>query len=232
MIIATSIFIIFIVLLIIIFSWSDKNEELFQFPIQSTSDIKLNFPNVIVAHYNENLDWIENVKYSCIVISRNGLKKETKPNKGNEASIYLEYIIENYNSIADYTVFVHGHRTDWHHKENIDEKLNRLTFDRDYFNINDQSVGKIDDISLDYMLQSKLMTSILNLIDDSIDIRDIRYRCSAQFYVSKDKIQSNPIELYKKMYNLLMKTEETSYWSGRVFEYLWHIIFTKNIIDK
>jgi hypothetical protein len=218
--------------LIIIFSWSDKNEELIQLPIQSSSDIKLNLPNVVVAHYNENLHWIKDVKNNCIVISRNGIEKETKPNKGNEASIYLEYIIENYYSLSDYTIFAHGHRTDWHHKENIDDKINRLTFDNEYFNINDQTVGEIDNRSLTYMLESKLMTNVLNLIGGNIDIRDIRYRCSAQFYVSKDKIKSNPIELYKKMYDLLMETDETSYWSGRVFEYLWHVIFTKNIIDK
>lgn len=214
MTILTIIFIIFIVLFVVIFRWSKKND-----------------PRVVVAHYNENLDWIKNVKYGCKVISRNNLEKETKPNKGNEASIYLEYIIQNYYNLANFTIFVHGHRTDWHHEENIDEKLNRLIFDSEYFNINDQCIGKIDDRSLTYMLESKLMRDVLNIIDLEIDIHDIRYRCSAQFYVSKKNILSNPLEFYQNLYDLLMNTNETSYWSGRVFEYLWHVIFTKDIID-
>jgi len=218
-IIMTITIIIFIILLIVIFNINETKKSYLH-------------TNVVVAHYNENLDWMKNVKYNCTVISREGLERETRPNKGNEASVYLEYIIDHYYLLTDYIIFVHGHRTDWHHKENIDDKINRLIFHHKYFNINDQVVGKIDNTSLNYMLKSKLMTNILNLIGGNIDIRNIRYRCSAQFYVTKDKIQSNSIELYKKMYNLLMKTEETSYWSGRVFEYLWHIIFTKNIIDK
>ena len=180
------------------------------------------------------MDWTKNLNanINCKVISRNGINKETRPNKGNEASIYLEYIIEHYYVLTDYTIFVHGHRTDWHHKENMDEKINRLIFDHEYFNINDQAVGKIDHNSLNYMLKSEFMINIINLIDCDIDVSDIQYRCSAQFYVSKNKIQSNPIELYVKMYDLLMETDETSYWSGRVFEYLWHVIFTKNSIDE
>jgi len=218
MTVQTFIILIIFGLLIAIFIFSESKES-------------LNKINVLVAHYNENLDWIKNVKFRCVVISRKGLEQEVKPNKGNEASIYLEYIIEHYHDLANYTIFVHGHRNDWHHKENIDSKINRLTFNNEYFNINDQTVGKIDDNSLTYMLKSKLMDDVLNLIDKSIDIRDIQYRCSAQFYVSKDKIQSNPIEFYKKLYDLLIETHETSYWSGRAFEYLWHVIFTKNIID-
>lgn len=94
------VFTVFIVLLLAIFSLSEKKE----------SSI------VVVAHCNENLEWIKNVNIKCKVISRNGIEKERQPNKGNEASIYLEYIIEHYYLLTDYTIFVHGHRTDWHHK--------------------------------------------------------------------------------------------------------------------
>ena len=125
MTIPNSIFIIFIILLFLIVETKELNESYL-------------YANVVVAHYNENLDWTKNIKYNCSVFSREGLNRETNPNKGNEASIYLEYIIEHYNSLADYTIFVHGHRTDWHHKENIDEKINLLKFEREYFNINDQ----------------------------------------------------------------------------------------------
>jgi len=71
---------------------------------------------VVVAHYKENIDWLKNVRnMKTCVISRQGMAPGIPPNRGNEASAYLEYIIHNYDTLSDYTVFVHGHRSDWHH---------------------------------------------------------------------------------------------------------------------
>ena len=91
--------------------------------------------HVIIAHYNENLDWTKNLIYPHTLISRNNIQKEVAPNKGNEASSYLEYIINNYEKLPDICIFVHGHRNDWHHKQNIDEKINCLDFCHNYYNI-------------------------------------------------------------------------------------------------
>ena len=81
---------------------------------------------VVVAHYNENIDWLKNIKYNVTVISKIGIPSETGKNRGNEASSYLEYIIQNYNNLSDYTIFIHGHQSDWHHKTNMDIKINGL----------------------------------------------------------------------------------------------------------
>lgn len=218
----TMLFDIFIILICIVFYFYLSNIE-----NKSNSESV----HVVIAHYNENLDWIKHLKYEHTVVSKKGIPKETAPNKGNEASSYLEYIINNYNNLSDITIFVHGHRVDWHHVEPIDKKINRLVFDMDYYNINDLPLRKIESMSLSYMIESKFMNRVLSTIKMKGFLCDIQYRCSAQFYVSKKSIQSNPIEVYKKLYNLLMETEESSYWSGRVFEYLWHFIFTNDATD-
>ena len=38
-------------------------------------------------------------------------------NKGNEASAYLTYIINNYASLPDYMVFLHALRYQWHNDD-------------------------------------------------------------------------------------------------------------------
>jgi hypothetical protein len=48
--------------------------------------------HAVIAHYNENLDWIRNLDVSYTIISRRGIPAETALNKGREASSYLEYI--------------------------------------------------------------------------------------------------------------------------------------------
>ena len=92
---------------------------------------------VVVAHYNEDLEWINNIKYNTVIISKQTIPRDCPPNKGNEASSYLMYIIDNYDNLFDYTFFVHGHRTHWHHKSNMDEKINNITFTYNYYNINE-----------------------------------------------------------------------------------------------
>lgn len=184
--------------------------------------------HVVVAHYDENLDWAKNIKYPVIVISRNGIPEGTMPNKGREASSYLEYIIQNYNSLPDYVVFVHGHRNSWHHKENIDETINRLNFKFNYCNINDSVpirdintfVGERNHM-LDYI---KYIESILNT---KINIDNYTYKLGAQFYVTRESILSRSHKQYIDLYDLIMKQHISRSRSIAVlFERLWHFIFT------
>ncbi|KAF2469902.1 uncharacterized protein BDR25DRAFT_227396, partial [Lindgomyces ingoldianus] len=38
-------------------------------------------------------------------------------NKGNGAVIYPSYRIIDYDSLPEYSIFIHGHRPSWHRKE-------------------------------------------------------------------------------------------------------------------
>lgn len=187
---------------------------------------------VVVAHYKENLDWLNNIKNKNIkVISRKGIPSGTPPNRGNEASIYLEYIIQNYDNLSDYTIFVHGHRSDWHHRENMDSKLDRLVFDRPYRNINELGLTRLADYpeSLENMRKH---VHAFQPIFGKLDIDNIYFKCSAQFYVSRDSIRKHPLSTYVWLYNYIMETNITVSFLGTIFEYLWHIIFTGDLVDK
>ncbi|KAK8167990.1 hypothetical protein BKA80DRAFT_265748 [Phyllosticta citrichinensis] len=54
--------------------------------------------------------------------------------------------------------------------------------------------------------------------------------CCAQFAVSSNQIMARPIEDYLMYRQWLMDTEMDDENSGRVFEYLWHIIFGRDPI--
>ena len=182
---------------------------------------------IVIAHYNENLDWVHNLQYPYIIISRKGLPREKAPNKGNEASSFLEYIIQYYHNLSEYTIFVHGHRTSWHHKTNIDERLNNhLIINKPYYNINELQMDKkiIDNEEYITMLEK-----ICNISYDRKNKH--KYRAGAQFYVHKDLILRNPKESYIILYNYLMNCTLSSAISGRFFEYSWHIIFNHSLDD-
>ena len=188
---------------------------------------------VVIAHYKENLDWIKNIKYkNYVIISKEKYEPEQIPNKGFEASSYLEYIIKSYENLSDYTIFLHGHRSSWHHKENIDEKINSLTFDKPYHNINDNTLSGIGNGENSYEKTELIYQSLRRILNINIIIEHIFMRGSAQFYVHKDCILRHNKNVYIQLYNYLMETNEISFWTSRAFEYIWHLIFTLNHIDS
>ena len=193
---------------------------------------------VVIAHYNENLDWLRNIntKYKLNIITKAGIPYDVPPNRGNEASSYLQFIIQRYDSLPDYTIFVHGHRSDWHHKGNMDEKINSLSFDHPYYNINDIKAEMKENLGLIHIENYQKFSFILPQVEEILGFElkgttPLLWRPSAQFYVSKDTIRSLPLETYKKLYDLLMTTPLETFWSGRVFEWTWHYIFTRKFID-
>lgn len=181
---------------------------------------KLDNVHVVIAHYNEDLNWVSDLKYNYTIISRYGLPKETPPNKGNEASSYLEYIIKNYHQLKEYTIFVHGHETAYHHLTPIQNKINNLIFNKTYYNINEMPVHT----------HGRVHNNFMKIIEEKILKRTIQehhqLRPCAMFYVHRDLILHNPLEVYQELYDYLMTSNEESYHTGRYFEFTWHIIFT------
>ena len=189
--------------------------------------------HVVIAHYNEDLTWTKALKYNYTVISKQGYPSETPPNKGNEASSYLQYIIENYDNLSEYTVFVHGHRNDWHHKMNIDEKINHLVPKHGYYNINDKHLfTKLSSSPRSIEGIRDCARNIEEILGKKITLENIENRASAQFYVSRDVLRAIDKPTYELLYSWLMSTKVPSFWSGRVFEFLWHFIFTGEHIDR
>ena len=57
---------------------------------------------------------------------------------------------------------------------------------------------------------------------------NINVACCAQFAVSRKQVLERPVEDYIKFRRWIMETKETDAKSGRVMEYLWHVIFGKD----
>lgn len=84
--------------------------------------------DIVIAHYNENLKWVNHLKHNNIrhinlyhkkftskiftkhqFISKNQkIKNFTLPNIGRESHTYFTYCIDNYFDIADFVFFVQG----------------------------------------------------------------------------------------------------------------------------
>jgi hypothetical protein len=179
---------------------------------------------IIIAHYNEDLNWTKDLKYKYRIISKHGIPSDVSPNKGFEAFAYLQYIIENYDSLPDFLICLHGHRNCWHHKQNMDERLATLEFKYPYCNINEPKLGLLISFKESYDQMKLMIPEIEKILNMSIPLDKLIYKCSAQFYVTKKAILRNEKRIYVDLYNYLMNSKYPSFWTSRVFEYIWHIL--------
>lgn len=55
--------------------------------------------------------------------------------------------------------------------------------------------------------------------------------CSSQFAVSRERIQARPKKQYERIHDWLLETDLDDQISGRIIEYMWHIIFGMPAVD-
>lgn len=64
----------------------------------------------VLARYSEPLDWAANLSVPFVVLS----KGDSIPNRGHEASTFLHFIVQRYDSLPTWTLFLHAHERSFH----------------------------------------------------------------------------------------------------------------------
>ena len=69
---------------------------------------------IVVARHKEDTSWLDvylsDVPHIVYQVADSAAKYTTQTNKGNEATPYLQYIIDNYDNLPKSIVFSHGHK--------------------------------------------------------------------------------------------------------------------------
>lgn len=191
-------------------------------------------------------DFRDTRKAVYVVDNRHALLHPPK-NKGNEAMVYLSYIIDHYEHLAETNIFIHAHRWAWHNNDlfNTDTAMTIR-------HLSDARVAREGYMNLRCMfypgcpawmrLKAKeeveekkeelLVAKAWKELFPNDPMPDILGQpCCSQFAVSGERIKAIPLSEYKRIRNWLLKTRLSNSMSGRVFEYLWHYIWTgKNVL--
>ena len=75
--------------------------------------------DIIIAHFNEDLEWISECAQDAVVYYKGERPQgtyhqlEPLPNISREAGTYLTHIVQNYDKLADVTLFLQGNIHDW-----------------------------------------------------------------------------------------------------------------------
>lgn len=163
-------------------------------------------------------------------------------NKGHEVMVYLTFIIDHYENLPDIVVFMHSHQFAWHVDELFGgdavvmlQRLNPARVIREgYMNLRCIWAPGCPDWMHPGTLQedaSKQEETMLARTWGEIFPNDpipevLAQPCCAQFAVSRERIQAIPKSRFVFYRDWMLKTELSDYISGRIWEYLWHVVFT------
>nr|POE46732.1 hypothetical protein CFP56_70964 [Quercus suber] len=173
-----------------------------------------------------------------------------KAKQGRETAAYLSYIVEYYDVLPKYSIFLHANEDQWHNDLFGSSQRNFLPA------LRFAAVDALGYVNLRCTLDPGCPTSVnpWEPTEEDIEKKDIRavfpevYMeilgvgkadvpkhignvCCAQFAVTRDRIRKRPRRDYERMLAWADKTTQTdNFGVGWVFEKLWHIIFGMDVI--
>ncbi|QKX54105.1 uncharacterized protein TRUGW13939_01188 [Talaromyces rugulosus] len=163
-------------------------------------------------------------------------------NKGHEAMVYFSYIIDHYDNLPEIMAFMHAHRTGWHNEEILEfdaaEMLRRLSLERvvrqGYMNMRCMwspgcpswlHPGRLHE---DQNKKEEFLfaSSWSEIFPDMQIPQTLSQPCCGQFALTRERVLSIPRERYVYYRDWLIRTDIRDTMSGRIWEYLWHFVFT------
>ena len=169
-----------------------------------------------------------------------------RKNKGKESNVYLQYILDHYHKLPSIIVFLHAHRDNaWHIEFDAtqDNVLNmrRLQLDHvrksGYVNLRcNWGPGCPDEVQPHREQHDERWTEIAfedawtAMMNTTVpDV--IAVPCCSQFAVTREQVLARPYTDYLRYHDWLMQTHLDDETSGRIFEYMWHVIFGQDPVQ-
>ena len=167
---------------------------------------------IIVARYNENVEWSK--QFPNVIIYNKGNKLDDNYNEillnnvGREGHTYYKYIYDNYENLEEYTIFLQG--TPFDHSPNIISKLSNLTniFNKELsidFEFLSELILNCNLCGCPYHKELQLIETYEKLFGERKENMEFQFGSGAQFVVSKKKILQRPKEFYLKIIEMLNK---------------------------
>lgn len=190
---------------------------------------------VLIAHYDQPLGWVDRLNgVRTFIYTANEAFRQYRVvrNRGNDASMYLSFIIDHYDALPDQTVFCHHHENDWTQEHSLPDIINNLNWVvAPYFSLGARCNywTAIPYDSKPYHIAA--MKRNWHILDPLPYPDELTYIAGTQFCVSADLIRKWPVTFYERCLEWVYTVQEAEWFIGRFFEYTWHYIFTGNPIE-
>jgi len=180
---------------------------------------------IVVARYSEPLKWTK--QFSNVIIYNKGTPLKNNFNEillknvGREGHTYYKHIYDNYDNLADYTVFLQGNPFD--HSPNIIYNINKYLNNKD-LNIDFEHLSEIVSTCNLENGHGPMKIVYNKLFGNYYGDETFTFGHGAQFIVSKKQILQRPKEFYLKIIQLL--DNNTHPMEGFVIERFHKLIFS------
>ncbi|PTU21207.1 hypothetical protein P175DRAFT_0416648, partial [Aspergillus ochraceoroseus IBT 24754] len=203
---------------------------------------------------NEDTDWIRNElpdwQHAIYIVDDPSAPLGVTQNKGRESNVYLTYIINHYSEALPSTiVFLHSHRSGypeaWHNEFNDHSNVRSIkNLQTDYVQRTGYanlrctpSPGCPDEIQPfrepreESRKAENAFGAVWKLFFNTTVIPEVvAAPCCAQFAVSREQVLKRPLSSYQLYHQWVMETDLDDEVSGRVMEYMWHVIFGREAV--
>lgn len=200
---------------------------------------------IIVARYNENIDWLNDDINNCIIYNKGNKLNITNEiilkNVGRESETYLNYIINNYNNLPDIVIFTQANIADHLGQNNISYLMNlkneALLNNKSYARLvhfdNNNNIHWDKEWNLQngkYYFENNYKNNqpktFINWFTEYISFNypnPINIYTNAIFAVKKELILQNSLEYYNILISQVNHHINSS--EGHFFERSWYYIF-------
>lgn len=163
--------------------------------------------NIVVAKYKENIDWINELDKSKIVIyNKSDVVMEhaiSRPNIGRDPETFLYHIIQNYENLPDYLFFLQGNPFDHSNvnKYELQQKIHEIITSNEQIDV----IPFFTHIHVEHHEQfPSLKTREYYSLFFKGNIPDkLQFAAGCQYIVSKKNILNRPKNFYEKMHNII-----------------------------
>jgi hypothetical protein len=204
---------------------------------------------VVASRKSDDTSWIQKemrgIESAVYVADDPKSKFKVPTKKGNEAMVYITYIIDHYDSLPDVSVFIHTrqrpHSNDELLSGSVAKSLGRLRLKKavrdKYFNLRcNWEPGCPSWLNLRNASASapqvnpndaSMMRDALRDLMPAAPIPEwVGQPFGSQFAASREGIHSVPLDLWKTWREWLINTPFNDEQSGRVWEHIWQYAFT------
>ncbi|KAG9736719.1 hypothetical protein KCU98_g18230, partial [Aureobasidium melanogenum] len=203
---------------------------------------------VVMGKINdEDISWARKLprgKNAVYSVDNDTWPLHTSTNKGREANVYLTYLVENYQKLPMIIAFVHPRKCTypqaWHTDAESHSNVESLTslntsffLSNGYANLRCIAIPGYPDEIQPFREEHREGGSAEHAFGDAWNQifrnngvpKVVGTPCCAQFAVSRDQVYKRPLEFYVGALRWSHDTPLDNATTGRVFEYLWHVIF-------
>lgn len=193
---------------------------------------------IVVSRFQEDTAWTRKLtdKGFRVLIYDHG----TNPNNpynlpgniGHEAGAYIKYMMDYYDHLTPYTVFVHADERAWHHDGSLVDHIVSLVDSKKalkYESFNNLCMASVKNSLYKETCQffDKYLARYIGSREQYGDWT-MNHFCCAQFVVHKSMIQKHPQKMYEDIYkyikNKSTRDGDGGKKAGHMLEWTWHLI--------